>query len=448
MRALPFVLAAAAVTAVVAFLLRGGASERGQWAAETPAPTPAFSGLSIAHARELAADEGRLLLIDFTAEWCGPCKRMEATTWRDQRVIDWITQHAVAVQIDVDRTKEVAVAFEVAAMPTVVVERAGQTLDRSQGYLSADGLLRWLDGVASGETFVAADLGSRVRYTRVPDRGSSNAYARLSGARTAVEEGRFEAAVADVEWLWAHGAEQQRSFEMARWAALPPLMTTLVEKHPPARDVFLELLETAQAEVDSDRVGLGPWLDWLSLCKITGEDARIEAWYRAHCDEDGSIDEGRYWRCFWIHDGLFESFVEQKRYADAGRVYRSPAGRLERQNEMVEMVAGMASESGGSAAAVAVAFAFSGGDRRDALREQAASISAALVAAGREAEAVEIGEMLLAQINDGPSRKALVSKALDWARPLPQHVRWYAEAVELGADVADLEPKLEAAQSR
>ena len=79
------------------------------------------------------------------------------------------------------------------------------------------------------------------------------------------------------------------------------------------------------------------------------------------------------------------------------------------------------------------------------LREQLARLSATLVAAGRPVDARAVANVLLAEVNDGESRKALVKWALDWARPSADHVRWYAEAAERGADVESMEPALQAA---
>lgn len=434
-----------------AFVLwsRSSAETGGDWAVPTDAPTPVFSGLSVAAARERAEAEDRLLLLDFTAEWCGPCKHMEATTWRDSRVVEWVGSHAVAVQVDVDRQPAVARALEIQALPTVVVERGGREVDRSQGRMSARELLRWIDHAAdpaSPDDFVAADLTAKVPYTHVPDRGSSNAFARLSKAQEALDAGRYDEALPELEWLWAHGAQQQPSFAMGRWTALPKSMQALAEKYPPALDCYGQLLDAAQREIDADHVGVSIWTDWLGLIELTGERPRIEDWYERHRDADASIDAGRYWRCSWIADTIYATLLEQKRYADAGRVYREPLAVLERRRDLLDMIQSMPT---GSPAGIAmgVALAASGGPAKglDALREMAASMSATLIAAGRDDEAVEVGTWLIAYADDGASRKALVARAVEWSRPLPQHARWYAEALERGADVESLEPALQAA---
>ncbi|MCB9898898.1 MAG: thioredoxin family protein [Planctomycetes bacterium] len=101
-------------------------------------PPDVFRSLGHDEARSAAAEEGRLLIVDFTASWCGPCHRMDQTTWVDEGVVTWIDQHALAVQVDVDEQEDLQSAYEIQAMPTIVVLRDGEELDRVVGYRDAE----------------------------------------------------------------------------------------------------------------------------------------------------------------------------------------------------------------------------------------------------------------------------------------------------------------------
>jgi len=115
-----------------------------------PTPDEPFTDLAYVAALAQATKQGKLLMVDFTATWCQPCKRMEKDTWGDPAVRTWLAEHAITLQVDVDEQKDLAAQFEVQAMPTVVVMRDGVVFDRVIGYQDAPSLLAWGRGVLAG----------------------------------------------------------------------------------------------------------------------------------------------------------------------------------------------------------------------------------------------------------------------------------------------------------
>src|SRR2546430_2635998 len=74
---------------------------------------------SLAEAQKIAAKEKKVIFIDFWAEWCGPCKQMLATTYKDKQVVSRSKQF-VPVLINIDNQKEIAKKYNIEAIPTVI----------------------------------------------------------------------------------------------------------------------------------------------------------------------------------------------------------------------------------------------------------------------------------------------------------------------------------------
>jgi thioredoxin 1 len=77
------------------------------------------------------------VLVDFYAEWCGPCKIMKP---RLLDVAERIGDQAKIVEVDIDIEKELAERFHIQSVPTLIIFKDGKQRWRQSGIISANAL--------------------------------------------------------------------------------------------------------------------------------------------------------------------------------------------------------------------------------------------------------------------------------------------------------------------
>lgn len=161
----------------------------------TTRPAPADGRESgVAHEADLGAaltraqDEGKRVLLDFTAVWCPPCNLLAAEVLHDPADA-WLFEDIVLVEVDVDdfETWPVKDRYGVGGYPTLVLADAtGAELDRIVGYPGEPAFTAWLQGASS-----------RPALSRLPDpaaldaAGAAALAARLCGVDRAAEAGPY-----------------------------------------------------------------------------------------------------------------------------------------------------------------------------------------------------------------------------------------------------------------
>jgi thioredoxin-related protein len=116
---------------------------------------------SIEEAIQLASKEPRVLVIDVYTDWCGWCKKMDASTFSDPEVVEIMNKHFYPVKLDAEGKEDIVIGdrtfkfvdngrkgyHEIAALvtkgrlsyPTIsYVDARGKVLEAAPGYKTAD----------------------------------------------------------------------------------------------------------------------------------------------------------------------------------------------------------------------------------------------------------------------------------------------------------------------
>ena len=83
----------------------------------------------------------KLVLVDFFAEWCGPCKTMAPIL---KQVKDEVQDNASIIKIDIDKNQQTAMTYQVNSVPTLMLFKQGKVLWRQSGVLPKNELIKKL----------------------------------------------------------------------------------------------------------------------------------------------------------------------------------------------------------------------------------------------------------------------------------------------------------------
>jgi len=236
-------------------------------------PPAVFARATFEEARATANREGKLLVLDAMTSWCGPCKKMDVTTWVDPDLVAWMGANTVAVQLDMDLHTELKNELAIAAFPTIITFDADGEADRIVGYRDAKAMGDWLALVRAGSTELERLL------TELDARTWTNSLEDLRHRQHYASELFYLAGYSDARrllfeiWEAAPAAGFERS--NLRWA-LGDLARTDAESATAIEALRREVLTAgAPSVLAADSAALS---DWIDLSVALGDSAGLEAW--------------------------------------------------------------------------------------------------------------------------------------------------------------------------
>lgn len=120
----------------------GGRTRCGKCQAELPPPSEPIDAASAGAFSALIGQSARPVLVDFWADWCGPCHMVAPEV---AKVAASQAGHLLVAKVDTERLSDVAMRYGISSIPTMILFQAGQEIARLSGARPAAAIVSFVD---------------------------------------------------------------------------------------------------------------------------------------------------------------------------------------------------------------------------------------------------------------------------------------------------------------
>lgn len=369
-----------------------------------------FRNITFDQAREAAAKEGKIVLVDFYTTWCAPCKALDQKTWPDPAVVTWLTEKTIALKIDAEKEVALAERYRIGAYPTILLVKAdGTEIDRITGFRSAVTLLGEMNDAIAGRDAIAR---AKAKLTGA---AANDPMARMDYADALAKKGRYEEALAEYLWCYDHGTEHDPAFVGVRSSFLLGAIQQLGHRFEPAHAALRARRDSATTSLQTGAPSAQLAVDVVMLNMALGERERTLATYDALGKSGDVASEAREAILYFAAD----DFLAARRYGDVLASVDDALAAFDRHAKLTEEViaedaaAAKASPTAEEAEMAAAIREY----RKNDTRRTGARLYEALLGAGRDAEAAKLLDRILAFDASADLYAALISGAKRAGKP-------------------------------
>ncbi len=265
-----------------------------------------FQELDFAGARAAAKKDDKAILVDFCTSWSPTCKKLDATTWKDERVHRWLGEKTIAITVDSEKAFLLARRYRVREYPTLLFLNAGGLeLGRMTGLVDADTFL------ARAEEALATANAHRVAR-KAHEASPTDPIARMNYALSLSLQGRYAEALEHYVWCYEQGVANEEGFAGVRESILLDEIDALGSAYPAAASAIADLARAIAAQILEGTAGARELRDFVVLCNRASLQAdMLELFDRLKEKGEVALPHRKV-----LAGELFETLIERRRYID------------------------------------------------------------------------------------------------------------------------------------